>query len=98
MNIAPLPVASRPPLASVWANHFFALANGEANLGYAFPNTDSDGDFLITGQEWLIGTDPLNKDTDLDFTDDGEEFPAFGLTVSNPRVRLTEEIFGNGFE
>jgi hypothetical protein len=98
MNTAPLPVASRPPLAAVLANHFFALANGEANLGYVFPNTDSDGDFLINGQEWLIGTDPLNKDTDLDFTDDGEEFPAFGLTVSNPRVRLTEEIFGNGFE
>lgn len=51
-------------------------------LGYAFPNTDSDGDGLIDGEEWLIGTNRLNPDSDSDGYSDGFERDVGGAVGS----------------
>jgi serine protease len=45
-------------------------------LGYVYPNSDTDGDGLIDGQEALLGTDKTKADSDGDLINDGVEYPA----------------------
>jgi PKD repeat protein len=53
-------------------------------IGYAYPNTDSDGDGLIDGFEALLGTDPHRIDSDCDGVSDGTEI--LGYPVTDPLV------------
>lgn len=53
-------------------------------LGYAYPNEDSDGDGLIDGFEYLLGTDPNHVDSDRDGVSDGVEYPQAGVPKSDP--------------
>jgi hypothetical protein len=46
----------------------------EGPLGYAFKNLDRDSDLLVDGVELMIGTNPLDSDTDNDGLRDGEEY------------------------
>lgn len=70
-------------------------------LGYAYPNVDSDGDGLIDGFEYLLGTDPNQVDSDRDGVHDGVEYPQAGVPLSDPcsagRCRL-DHLFDDGFE
>ncbi len=45
------------------------------------PGVDSDGDGLTNSQEWSVGTDPGNPDTDFDGINDGTEV---GADAANP--------------
>lgn len=75
------------------------------HIGYAYPNVDTDGDGLIDGFEYLIGTDPTSADSDGDGVPDGMEFPMAGVPVSDPcdgteahnNCRI-DRIFANRFE
>lgn len=70
-------------------------------LGYAYPNVDSDGDGLINGFEYLLGSNPNLADSDLDGVADGIEYPQAGIPISDPcsagRCR-TGYLFEDGFE
>jgi hypothetical protein len=70
-------------------------------LGYAYPNVDSDGDGLIDGFEYLLGTDPNQVDSDRDGVHDGVEYPQAGVPKSDPcsagRCR-PHYLFDDGFE
>lgn len=72
-------------------------------VGYVFPNQDSDQDFLIDGQERLLGTSHLHADTDCDGSFDGDEYPPFGFQAlsadpatpslcSNLKLTLTAQM------
>ncbi len=52
-------------------------------IGYAYPNSDADGDWLIDGFEELIGTDPLVWDTDGDGKSDGHEVLVYDMSAEN---------------
>ena len=45
----------------------------EGEAGYAYLEGDPDNDGLTNGEEFTIGSDPSKKDTDGDFSPDGEE-------------------------
>ena len=49
------------------------------DIGYAFPNVDSDGDTVPDGSERLYGMNPNSVDSDCDGISDGMEFPVFGV-------------------
>ena len=70
-------------------------------LGYAYPNVDSDGDGLIDGFEYLLGTDPNHVDSDRDGIPDGMEYSQAGVPKSDPcssgRCRA-DYLFEDGFE
>ena len=73
-------------------------------LGYAYPGTDSDGDGLIDGLEYVIGTDPFLADSDGNGQSDGLAYPMAGVPVSDPCLGPgaincpANFIFKNGFE
>ena len=74
-------------------------------LGYAYLATDTDGDGLPDGFEYVVGTDPTRTDSDGDGTPDGVEFPMVGVPVSDPCAGGTgalhcgaDSIFRNGFD
>lgn len=70
-------------------------------LGYAYPNVDSDGDGLIDGFEYLLGTDPYHTDSDRDGFLDGEEYPQAGIPKSDPCSSSRCKpgyLFEDGFE
>lgn len=88
------------------ANGYTATVPPGSNptLGYAYPAMDTDGDGLIDGFEYLIGTDPLLSDTDGDGISDGVEFPLAAISTSDPcdgpmAWRCpADRIFANGFQ
>ncbi len=53
-------------------------------LGYAYPNTDGDGDGLVDGLERVLGTNPNSQDSDCDGIDDGVEYPFDSFPTSDP--------------
>lgn len=65
-------------------------------LGYVYPNVHSDGDGLIDGQEYILGTNPFIDDSDGDGMSDGFEYPPAGVPFSDPMI--SDIIFENGFE
>jgi len=73
-------------------------------LGYAYPYADTDGDGLIDGFEYVIGTKVNVADSDGDGTNDAAEFPMSGVPASDPcsgaagRNCPAEIIFQNGFQ
>lgn len=48
-------------------------------LGYVFPNEDTDGDGLPDGMERMYGLDWFSQDSDCDGLLDGDEFPVAGV-------------------
>jgi len=65
-------------------------------LGYVYPNIDTDGDGLIDGQEFVLGTSHTVQDTDGDGLNDGFEYPPAGVPFSDPLI--SDIIFEDGFE
>jgi subtilisin family serine protease len=60
-------------LASMQDDYYYGEEGVADWIGYVYPNQDSDGDSLIDGFEFVIGTDSTNPDTDGDGTRDGLE-------------------------
>jgi hypothetical protein len=80
-------------------------AGSATKLGYAYPATDSDGDGLADGFEYVIGTNPTMQDSDLDGVKDADEYPLAGVPVSDPCAGgvgailcPADSIFKNGFD
>lgn len=74
-------------------------------LGYAYPATDTDGDGLTDGFEYVVGTSPTRSDSDGDGLGDSYEYPMVGVPVSDPcaggagaRYCGADVIFRNSFE
>jgi subtilisin family serine protease len=70
-------------------------------LGYAYPNSDQDGDTLIDGFETWLGLDPALPDSDKDGVPDGLELPLAATPVSDPCPRgLCDKsfVFADGYE
>src|SRR5690606_27341613 len=65
-------------------------------LGYAYPRVHSDEDDLIDGFEYVIGTDPANKDSDGDEVWDSVEYPVASIPDRDPLT--IDLIFENGFD
>ncbi len=57
---------------------------------------DSDGDGLSNAQEGLIGSDPLNPDTDADQLNDGQEVLIYATNPLN--IDTDKDGFGDGQE
>jgi hypothetical protein len=72
------------------AQYTNAFPGSETWIGYAYPSIDTDGDGLIDGFEYVIGTRHELPDTDGDNTAkphdkwDGDEFPMVGVALSDP--------------
>jgi Subtilase family len=65
-------------------------------LGWAYRNTDVDGDWLIDGFERLVGTDPFDGDSDGDSASDGQELLVYDRTNPDPALRGYGDPCSNG--
>ncbi len=59
-------------------------AGADKRLGYAYPALDSDGDGLVDGFEYAIGTRVDVADSDGDGISDGAEFPLAAVAAMDP--------------
>jgi hypothetical protein len=74
-------------------------------MGYAYPNADTDADGLVDGLERVAGINPNDADSDDDGLLDGQEYPAAGVSQSDPCqgpnvtcLRVVDILFENSFE
>ena len=67
-------------LASWTASGYAHQAGTNAWIGYVYPNTDTDGDWVINGFEGLVGTNPNSSDSDCDGLTDGTELLKYPRT------------------
>lgn len=73
-------------------------------LGYAYPNVDTDGDGLVDGMEYVIGTRPDLADSNGDGTSDSLYFPQAGVPSGDPCLGSgavncpANYIFKDGFQ
>jgi hypothetical protein len=73
-------------------------------LGYAYPNVDADGDGLVDGMEYVIGTNPTLANSDGTGSADGVVYPQAGVPTGDPCLGAgaincpANFIFKNGFE
>jgi len=69
-------------------------------MGYAYPAIDTDGDGLIDGFEYVIGTRLDLVDSDGDGLSDSAEFSMVNTAMSDPcSIQCQDDvIFGNGFQ
>jgi len=73
-------------------------------LGYAYSNLDSDGDGLVDGMEYVIGTNLDLPDSDGVGATDGVAYPQAGVPVSDPCLGPgaiscpADEIFKDGYQ
>lgn len=80
---------------------YTAALGAHTVLGYAYPNTDQDGDTLIDGFETWAGLNPQAADSDKDGVADGVELPLAGVAVSDPCPRGICDasfVFADGYE
>jgi hypothetical protein len=91
------------------ANGYMSVypAGSNALLGYAYPATDTDGDSLPDGFEYVVGTSPTRANSDNDSSPDASEFPMIGVPASDPcggpgssgaQYCPAYSIFKNGFD
>lgn len=92
---------------SVFESQGFTVAvpaGTNTHIGYAYPNLDTDGDGLVDGFEYVIGTSPVLADSDGDGFADGSEFPLAAVATSDPCAGplagqcAADRIFANGFD
>lgn len=81
------------------------LAGSNPMLGYAYPATDTDGDGLPDGFEYVVGTNPTKADSDGDGVSDASEFPMVGVAIDDPcgggsgaQYCSADRIFANGVD
>lgn len=67
-------------VATYQANGYTMQYGSIAWIGYAYPNVDSDGDWLINGFETIVGTNPGAPDSDCDGKSDGAELLQYPYT------------------
>jgi serine protease len=96
-----------PELAAYQAAGYTAAypAGSDPVMGYAYPNVDTDGDGLVDGLEIVAGINPNDADSDDDGLPDGQEYPAAGVSQSDPCqgpnvtcLRVVDVLFANSFE
>ncbi|GMV31995.1 MAG: hypothetical protein AMXMBFR59_41200 [Rhodanobacteraceae bacterium] len=74
-------------------------AGSNMHLGYAYPPTDSDGDGLVDGMEYVIGSNPYSPPGALD----AAYYPLAGVPTGDPcsgaaAAGCVDKIFKNGFQ
>lgn len=80
-TLKPQPAAqSSSTLPQVWRDKYFPRCSDSAICGDA---ADPDHDGMINSQEYKLGTDPNNPDSDQDGLSDGDEVNIFGTDPLN---------------